>query len=117
MTPLWAILVAIAGTFIGSFGALFFKKGADRLKGKNMLRKTINNPPLLTGLFLYGLSTIPFMIALKHGELSIIYPAVSTQYVWVSIISVEFLGEKMGALKWSGVALILLGVVLISLAA
>jgi len=51
-----------------------------------------------------------FIPALKGGDLSILYPFVSVTYVWVALLSVRFLGEKMNKFKWIGIAMIILGV-------
>jgi drug/metabolite transporter (DMT)-like permease len=73
------------------------------------------NPNLLIGLFFYGIGTVLFIPALKGGELSVLYPLISTTYIWVSLWSMRMLGEKMNSLKWIGVALIMGGVSLIGL--
>ena len=62
------------------------------------------------GVALYGVGTVLFIPALRGGDLSVLYPFVSLNYIWVSLLSVRFLGEKMNRLKWLGVALIILGV-------
>jgi len=62
-------------------------------------------------------NTVLFIPALRGGELSVLYPLVALVYVWVSLLSVRFLGEKMNPMKWLGIALILLGVTLIGLGA
>ena len=64
---------------------------------------------------MYGISTILFIPALKGGELSVLYPFVALAYIWVSLLSVKFLGEKMNKVKWLGIALIILGVSFIGL--
>lgn len=113
-TELWAIVVTIAATIIGAFGAVFLKKGSQDFNLNPI--KQLKNTKLLLGIFLYGLSTIIFIPLLRYGDLSILYPAVSTSYVFVSILSVKMLNEKMNKLKWIGIALILLGVIFISFA-
>jgi uncharacterized membrane protein len=51
-----------------------------------------------------------FIPALKGGDLSVLYPFVALAYIWVSLLSVKFLGEKMNKFKWLGIALIIIGV-------
>ena len=64
---------------------------------------------------MYAVGTILFIPALKGGDLSILYPFVALAYVWVSLLSVKFLGEKMNLVKWIGIALIIIGVSLIGI--
>lgn len=68
------------------------------------------NLPLVGGLGLYGLSTALLVLALRYGELSVLYPIIALTYVWVSILSVFILGETMNPYKMIGLAVIVLGV-------
>ena len=114
-TELWAIALVLTATTLGSFGPLFLKKASGRI---TLNIKTIfTNWQLLAGLSFYALGTILFIPALKGGELSVLYPLVALSYVWVSLLSIKFLGEKMTKLKWLGIALILMGISLIGLGA
>jgi hypothetical protein len=36
---------------------------------------------------LYGLSAILFIVALKHGNLSVLYPVIATSYICVMLIT------------------------------
>lgn len=111
MTSLFAIVLVLIATIIGAFGALFLKYGAEKLTRSN--KWTFINKRLIVGVFLYGVSSIFFLIALKNGELSVLYPLTSLSYVWISLLSIKMLGEKMNFLKWLGIAAILIGVSLI----
>lgn len=107
-TQLWAIGLVVLATLIGALGPVFLKQGSASFSLNP--RKLIKNYKLIAGLGLYCLSTVLFVPALKGGELSVLYPIVSLAYVWTSLLSVKILGEKMTALKWMGIALIILGV-------
>lgn len=97
-------LVLLAG-FVGSFGAILLKQGSRRIRLKN--RK------LLIGLSMYGLGALIYIIALRYGSVSILYPLASTSYIWISLLSVRFLGEQMNSMKWMGITAIIFGVGLI----
>ena len=112
MSSLIAVVLVIAGTVIGSFGAIFLKKGSTSLTLQP--KELAKNRQLLLGLFLYGLSTIPFIIALKYGQVSILYPITSLTNIWVCLLSPLMLGENMNLTKWAGIALIINGVISIS---
>ena len=51
------------------------------------------NLPLLSGLVLYGLSTVLLVLALKDGELSLLYPVIALTYVWVTVLSLVILHD------------------------
>jgi drug/metabolite transporter (DMT)-like permease len=54
--------------------------------------------------------TVLFVFALRHEELSILYPIISLTYVWVAGLSTVFFGESLGWLRTLGIVAIVLGV-------
>ena len=114
-TQLWAIGLVILATLVGAFGPIFLKKASSNKLSS--IKSLLANYNLFIGVFLYGLSTILFIPALKGGDLSVLYPFVALVYIWVSLLSVKFLGEKMNKYKWIGIALIIVGVSFIGIGA
>lgn len=110
-TQLWAIGLVVSATLVGAFGPILLKKASAKRLSK--ISSLATNYHLFGGVSLYGLGTLLFVPALKGGELSVLYPFVALSYVWVSLLSVKFLGEKMNKPKWAGIALIIIGVGLI----
>ena len=107
-TQLWAIGLAIFATIVGSYGPILLKKASA--KNFSGMKSLITNYDLIYGIGLYGISTVIFIPALKGGELSVLYPLVALSYIWVSLLSVKMLGEKMNKWKWIGISLIIVGV-------
>tara|TARA_Y100000310_G_scaffold47186_1_gene43795 strand:- start:21782 stop:22132 length:351 start_codon:yes stop_codon:yes gene_type:complete len=107
-TELWAIGLVILATFIGAFGPILLKKASA--KKLSTIKSLMSNYHLFGGVSLYAIGTILFIPALKGGDLSILYPFVALTYIWVSLLSVKFLGEKMNSMKWFGIVLIIVGV-------
>ncbi len=112
MSLLIPVLVIIFATLIGSIGALYLKKSANNFN--LTLDGTIKNKNLLIGVLFYGLSSVFFIITLKFGPLSILYPVVATSYIWVALLSAKFLNERINLFKLLGILFIILGVVLIA---
>ena len=110
-TQAWAVGLILGSTIIGSFGSLLFKKGADKLSLS--VSALLRNWMIPAGFILYVLSAALFVYALQGGELSVLYPLVSLAYIWMCLLSMRFLGERMNRLKWAGVAFIVAGVALI----
>ncbi|MBI4918424.1 hypothetical protein HY837_00715 [archaeon] len=106
-------------TFFTSIAQIFLKKGAVGLLFNqgfvNLSLSVIGNFPLIIGCFLYGIAAIIFIIALKGGALSVLYPIIATSYFWVTILSQFYLGEKVSFFKWTGVLVIFLGISLVGL--
>ena len=107
-TKNWAIAIVAFCTILTSTGQLLFKKGL------NILEPTIigiaTNNELISGLVLYIIGAILMVIALKYGELSVLYPIVALSFVWVAILSSLFLQEQITELKIAGIGMIILGV-------
>ena len=45
------------------------------------------NVPLIAGYALYGINTLMMVLALKEGELSLLYPIIALTYVWATLLS------------------------------
>ncbi|HEY1758994.1 MAG TPA: EamA family transporter [Bryobacteraceae bacterium] len=112
-TPISSMIWVIAGSVIGSFGAVFLKMGAERLQLN--LRSLATNWRLVVGIVFYLLSSVLFVIGVKHGELSVLYPLVSVGSIWTLLWSKLFLGEDLTKPKFVAVGMILAGCVLLGL--
>lgn len=105
-------------TLIGAAAQLLIKTGASALPPHVSgvmanLQAMAANLPLVVGYTLYGCSAVLMVVALKDAELSLLYPIIALTYVWVSILSVVVLHEKMNAFKLTGIAIIVVGVAII----
>jgi len=105
--------LVVAGSFIGSFGAVLLKAGAGRLS--RSIRSVIANWRLGLGVFAYGLSSVFFVLANTKGELTILYPLVSLGYLWTLVWARLFFDEPLTRFKFLGIGLILVGVFFLKL--
>ncbi len=112
-TELWAVALVISGSFLGAAGSLYFKRGSSKLT-KNLFQN-FKNYSLIIGFCLYIVAASMYVFALRGGELSILYPLVSTTYIWIIVLSYYFLRERMNKWKWLGIILIVFGVTLVGL--
>ena len=117
-----AIGLVFGCTIFGAVAQILFKFGANDLVGLKldtllanplMILDILLDPPLFAGYFLYGLSTILLTLALRDGELSVLYPVISMTYVWVTFLSVMIFHESLNPFKLLGIAAIVLGVALL----
>ena len=111
-TKLWAILLILFTTLLISSAQILYKLGIPSLKFN--LISIIANYFLIGGLVLYGIGAILMIISFRGGEVSVLYPIIATSYIWVSLLSIYFLGEKMNAFRWIGVFIIIAGIIAIS---
>lgn len=74
------------------------------------------NIHLILGMFLYVLSFIASLIAMKSLDLSIYYPvSAGLGYVLVCIVSFFVLKEVIIIKQWVGICLILVGIMIMNL--
>ncbi len=109
-TPFSSIVLVLLASFIGSFGAVFLKLGSAHLSRGI---RGLFNWQLITGIALFLGSSIPFIMALKHGELSVLYPMVSLSYVWAMLWSRMLFSEPITKQKVGALVLILGGILCI----
>jgi len=110
----WYIFgLVLLATIAGAFGALYLKRTAKSMKG-SLINKILDKN-LIIGLLLYGIGSLFSLVALKFENVSIVYALTSMSYIWIIFLSMRFLGEKINRYKWFGIALIILGVILMSL--
>lgn len=111
MTPLWTIMLVLVTAVLAAVGQLLFKRGAATVSLDPF--SWIANWPLLLGLALHGIGFVLLVLALKHGNLSILYPVLATSYIWVAVLAVRYLGEPFSTPQWLGVGFIVVGIGLI----
>lgn len=111
-TPLSSILLVLFASFVGSFGTVFLKAGADRLE--RTVKGIHTNWRLAVGICIYLISVSMYAVAVKNGELTILYPMVSLGYLWTLIWSRIFFKEPLTRNKFIGVGIILMGVVFLN---
>ncbi len=107
-TSFWAIMIVVFVTLLTSSAQMLYKFSANKLELD--FYALITNYYLFSGLFLYGIGAIFLIIALKYGEVSVLYPIIATSYVWVAVMAWLFAGESLSLLKIAGIALIVVGV-------
>ncbi len=108
---LWAMGIILFSTLLTSTAQLFYKFGAGKLSLD--IISIITNYELIMGMVLYAIGGILLILSFRGGEVSVLYPIFATSYIWVSFLSIYFLGEIMNLFKWLGVFAIVAGIVLI----
>lgn len=114
MTPLLvrSMLLVFFASVVGSFGSVFLKFGAMRINS-NLL--SFVNSRLILGVTLYLGSSAFYVLGLRGGPVSVLYPMVSLGYIWTLFWSKIFFGEALNRYKFAGLGLILVGVCLVGL--
>jgi drug/metabolite transporter (DMT)-like permease len=103
-----AFLLVFACTILGSVAQLLIKTGMSHFSPHLLALAT--NVPLIAGYALYGVNTLMMVLALKNGEMSMLYPIIALTYVWTTLLSYTVLGEPSNVYKNVGIIAIVLGV-------
>ena len=110
-TPISSMLLVFIASLIGSVAAVLLKAAANHLKEPwpNWAGK------LISSIILFGASSVLYVLGLKDGSLTVLYPRVSLGYVWTVLWSKIFFLEPLNRHKAVGLLLVLLGVFSIGL--
>lgn len=77
------------------------------------LTALLGNWQLLLGYSLHGCNAFLLILALRDGELSMLYPIIALTYVWVNLLSMYFFHEHLNLWKSVGIGLVIGGVALL----
>lgn len=110
-TKEWAALLVLFTTLLTSSAQILWKKGSAALEPN--LASILSNHYIIGGLLLYIVGGALIIISFRGGEVSVLYPLIATSYVWVSFLSVHYLGETMNIFKLVGIVSIIAGIILI----
>ena len=112
-TSLRSIGLVVTCTIFGAVAQILIKFGAADLDSSAFAHGLLTNWWLLGGLSCLGLNTLLLIVALREGQLSVLYPIIALTYVWVVILSPMFFDDRISLFKAVGVGVIVLGVSLI----
>lgn len=108
MTAVW-LRVFFASVIVVSVALAFYWKGIRGISLRDWGRIAA------AGVLHDAGSAFLFINALKIGQIYVVSPISSTSPLFAAILSGMFLGERIGWLRWAGIALTVLGIALMSL--
>ena len=74
-----SILLVFSCTILGAAAQLLIKTGMSHFSPH--LMALVTNLPLIAGYTLYGINTLMMVLALKNGEMSLLYPIIALTYM------------------------------------
>ena len=104
-------MLVFACTVLGAAAQILMKIGMGHFEPR--VAAIVTKIPLVTGYVLYGINTLMMVLALREGELSLLYPIIALTYVWVTLLSYSLLHEPPNLYKNVGIATIVVGVVVL----
>lgn len=108
-TSLASIGLIVLSTVSGAAAQILLRFGADAIEGANLIG-IITNVPLIGGYACLAMNVVLVVLALRGGQLSILYPIVALTFVWVAILSQVYFQDVISISKIAGLTLIVAGV-------
>ena len=85
------------------------------LQGLGMLLSAMVSPGVMFGLICYVLSSMMYLFILSKVPMSMLYPMVALNYVFVTILDWAYLKQPVPSLRVAGLAIIIAGVVTVAM--
>jgi drug/metabolite transporter (DMT)-like permease len=115
------MLLIILSVSLAAVGQLLLKLGMIKVgrvsslaSAPSMILNALLNPIVLSGLAVFGISALSWLVVLSRVKLSIAYPMVSLGYVAVVLFSWRIFKESVEPITIVGCLAIAVGVFLIS---
>lgn len=104
--------------FLNVAAQLSLKVGMERIGGfsfswNNLAPigwQVLTSPWIISGLMIYVVSMVVWLMVLSRAEVSLVYPLTSLGYVFTVLVAYLFLGEHVSIIRIFGVVIIILGV-------
>lgn len=114
----WLILLSVAS---GVAGQTVIKLGVSQPGSSeaasgliSLVTMILRSPMVLLGLVLYGIGALAWIAVLSRMDLSIAYPFLALNFVLVTVSSRLILGETVPFMRWMGIVVICVGILLVS---
>ena len=114
------VLVTLAATFTIQLGYFLWKIAADELPrvstapGGAVALAFVANWKWMLGFVLTVVGWLFFVKATDLGEVSIVQPLMSVGDIFLVLLAITFLHERLGRVEWVGLALTVVGAVLLA---
>jgi drug/metabolite transporter (DMT)-like permease len=117
------LVVLLIGLAFESTGVVLLKKGITQVgevKAINaaelarVVKAGLSSPQILGGVFFEALFFVCLLILMSKSDISFLWPLTGLSFVFATFAATWFLHERVSALRWGGVVLIVVGAILIS---
>ena len=118
-----SLLLILASVSMGVSGQLCLKAGMDQIGALSVAGiggavqtafRVLTTPLVFSGLAFYGLGAAFWLIVLSQLDLSLAYPMLALTYILIPLAAQFVLGEQVPTLRWFGIAIVFVGVVVVS---
>ena len=117
------LLILLLGLACESAGVVMLKKGITRIgdlqavslsEVVRVVKAGVTSPAILGGVFFEALFFLCLLLLMGRSDISFLWPLTGLSFVFATFAAIVFLQEQVSAVRWVGVALIVLGAGFIS---
>ena len=117
------ILLVLLSEIFMVVGHILFKKTTSALGPHGLgsvggqyrfLKEVLAKPAIWLGFVAMGVGLVIWLIALAQGDLSLVFPIGSLQFVLTLFLAHVFLNEKIDRMKFLGTLLVIFGITLMA---
>ena len=116
------ISIILVSILMSSTAHVLLKKGATSfvelsVPGQPILTNIwyiVTNPWIFGGMFMHVSALVVWLWALTRVDISFAYPFLAVGYIFVSLLAWYWLGENITSTRISGMAIIIIGIVVLS---
>ncbi len=106
----WSVSMSVSAQLVLKWAMA----GLAQESGLALAGRAIQQPGVWAGLALYLSSTLSWLVVLSRIDLAVAYPLGSVSYLLVNVLAVSVLHETVPPLRWVGLALIVLGILVVA---
>jgi drug/metabolite transporter (DMT)-like permease len=116
------LIILLIGLTFESTGIVMLKKGMGQIgdmqkisvrEVARVVKSGLTNASILLGVFFEALFFVTLLILMSRNDISLLWPLTGLSFVFATFAAIIFLNEKVSPLRWAGVALVVMGAVLI----
>jgi drug/metabolite transporter (DMT)-like permease len=116
------LIILLIGLTFESIGVVMLKKGMEKIgdvkkvsvsEVARIVKAGLTNGSILLGVFFEALFFGILLILMSRSDISLLWPLTGLSFVFATIAAIIFLNEKVSPMRWAGVALVVMGAVLI----
>ena len=123
MITIRSVLLVVMVVLAGACAQLLMKFGINSVSSESnsasdplfLFRQLLRNPAVWAALMLYAGGLAAWMVALSRLSLSFAYSFQALTYFLVPLGSIWLLGEFISLLRWVGIGVICLGILIVAI--
>jgi drug/metabolite transporter (DMT)-like permease len=117
-------LAMVVGSAATAMGQILIRRGMQQIGSLEeyapaalvaYFTQVITNPNVIGGTLLNGVFYLLLITALSWAEVTVAVPFTALEYGFAAVLAITILQEAVPPIRWMGIVLVIVGVLLISL--